>query len=228
MKKILAIVAFFAATACAFSGEAFWNFGIGLGIPNYKYDVEDFEMDLNAVDLDFSLLRIAEKSGITLKFTLDMGVAWTDKLQKETSIGFDFRSDVGLGWTPIRTERFFLTATGLLGVGVDWFTEKTKYTYSASGNWGVKEEEVTEQWSFMDVYAGIEATAQLKLGEYNGLYATIGYRKLLVGQYGDRIDGATKSGYYYGWKDGSYANLEKADLTGTMQPYLTFGWMVFM
>ncbi|MBR1402621.1 MAG: hypothetical protein IJ558_00415 [Treponema sp.] len=228
MKKILFLFALIAA--CTFpTVAADWGLGIGIAVPDYNFEANDTDIDMNAVDFELAFLRISDTLGITMKFGLDMGVAWSDDVvEKDTSVGFDLRSDFGLGITPIRARHLWLTLLGTVGFGWDFFAEEGTWTdNSQQGTYKVRRCEYKNQWNYVQAHVGIEATAQLKLTDSFGFYTTIGVQKLFAGKAGWRVDETRYSGYYYDAYKSTYSDYDGDSMSGTIKPLFVAGIMMY-
>lgn len=229
MKKqlLLLTVLFSFCSMTIFAAD--WGMGLGIAIPNYNFEANDNKIDMNAVDFDMNLLRISDTLGITMKFGLDLGIAWSKAIKDtDSSVGFDLRSDFGLGLTPIRAKHFMLTVLGTVGFGWIFFGESGTWTDSSQqGTYKVRECEYKNQWNYMQFHVGCEATAHLKLTDSFGFYATVGLRKLLAGKAGWRVDETRYSGYYYAAYKSTYSDNGGDSMDGTLKPLLAFGIMIY-
>ena len=228
MKKVLLLgVVCFVCSVCPVFAN--WAFGIGLGFPKYDFEANEKSIDMNVVDLDMTLLRINDV-GFTLKFGLDMGVAWSSDVEEDgTSVGFDFRGDFGLGFTPIRTDHFMLTALGVVGFGLDLFSTSGSWTDSSQqGTYKVRECEYENQWNYVHCHIGAEATAHFKCNEAFGFYATLGVQKLFAGRATWRVDETRYSGYYYAAYKSTYSDHDGNSMSGTILPVFAVGIMMYM
>ena len=230
MKKLVLALAvlFCAAGSRLFAAD--WGMGIGLAVPNCEFESDGRTTSMKAVDLDLNLLRISDNSiGFTMKFGLDMGVAWSGDVEEDdTSIGFDFRGDFGLGITPLRTEHFMLTGLGVIGFGLDWYSTSGSWTnFNNQGTYMVRRCEYENQWNYVQLHVGLEVTGHFKFNDVVGLYTTLGMQRVIAGHSGWRIDETRYSGYYYDAYKTTWSDHDGSSMSGKISPLFAIGVIMY-
>lgn len=189
MKRILGAVlafAFIAGSAGAASkSKGEWNVPllIGLTFPQTKFDFDDLDDTLkqNAVGAEVGIMGINLANGLTFKGSWQNSVVWSKTLNDiydESGIGYGMNLEGGLGWSPVHTERFLLSALGMVGFGLSTYN-KTAYYYDyyliGYDIYRVKKS-AKNTYFFYDIYLGFDVMAMFYITERFGLYGNLGYR----------------------------------------------------
>ena len=181
MKKIIAVFTFFLAVV---SGSFAWTNNLGFGGTGFSTkinaasDNKNSDFAIAGGGLNFFYLGFSD-GGFTVKTNLNIGVAGAkDSVFGDGQKYGMFRGgSIGLGYTPIRGEKFTLSATAMFGVDGFTFSDDEKNvtidnkTYSS----------LTKETNFALFDVGGDVFGSYRLTNHFGLFADVQIRYVIGG-----------------------------------------------
>ena len=226
MKKI--VIALLAATM-ALSGASAkkWTNNVGFG---FTLPISQIGVDKSGVDdifqigygLEGTYVGIHER-GFTVKADLGAGLTASDDVAlqgSDSNLGIFYNVAVGAGWTFVHTEKFTLSATGMLGCDVSVFFD-SEDDVPAIGETFSTYESVDQICGLAMISAGADVFASYRIKEHFGVFANLSARYLIVGgsSYGTEYTYKKKNGHTATERDSS----DGPDLAGKFRIQPTIG-----
>lgn len=213
MKKIFAfLLVGFLAIGGASAKKWTNNVGFGFALPVSQIGADESGAD-DIMQVGYGLEATyvgVHEGGFTAKADVSAGLATSKDIalqDSDTNLGYFSNFSLGVGWSFVRTEKFTLSATGMVGFDIYSFFDSKDIDETDEAN-KRKYEELDTTFSMGLFSVGADLFASYRTGEHFGFFANVSARYLVAG--GSTFDSEwtykdTESGYRKtesGTKDG--------------------------
>ena len=179
MKKSVMAAVFAVIALAAFADEEKkWTnaLGVSVEVPLARFDTDEFgTVNQISAGLRGSYLGCAG-NGFTVKGTLSTGGAFSGDVPLGDDTGFKggMQTDMtlGAGWSPIRTEKWLVSATGLIALTFSRYTQDGKYAEDSE----LGDVERVSSAALLSLALGAEVQAAYRLRGSMSLCAGIQFR----------------------------------------------------
>ena len=198
---------------------------LGASFPQTTFTGDDFDDDITQTGVAGQLgYLMAWQNGVTFRFDATIGVGKTDDISGEEEKASDMLYGVGLGYTFFREQRWNLTLTGDVGVGM--YRYAYAFEQTVSSNVSGYNYSVTSRydWDMFGVYfaLGASAAASFRFTDHLGAYAHLGIYKILGGNEYDSLKVTPKGG-----RSSSYSDTLPIDGNIRLQPAIGLCWKFY-
>lgn len=185
MKRFGMILACALVAMAAFAeGEKRWtnNIGVGLSVPFSHLDCDAYgKVNETAFALQGSYAGFA-RNGLTVKATLSLGGCVTNDFTLGTDTGWKgglfADATLGFGYAIVRSQRFILTATALVGLSVSYYTQESETVQDPE----LGEVDRGHSAVFLAPSIGADVTAFWRIKNHFGLFVGAQFRWIPGGE----------------------------------------------